>query len=168
MIQRITVQTCAYCGKPKRYPDSFRRPLASGQIIDRKSCNDCIERIRVNKSIIDGDEFYKEYAEMARRVLQGVKTRTKSKELPPVEIDIFWILDKYKAGVCEMTGIELDLNGAQYQPNGPAIDKIIPDKGYTLANSRMVCNWYNLAKWSWSDDIVLEYASRLIVNIGVR
>lgn len=75
-----------------------------------------------------------------------------------------WIADRLQAGVCEVTGIPLELGkppGSRFHPWAPSVDRIDSKLGYTQGNCRVVCWIYNMAKSEWSDEVVMTFAKAL-------
>lgn len=61
--------------------------------------------------------------------------------------------------VCSVTGISLSWtwDGQDKNPWGPSLDRIDNAKGYTVDNVRVVCWIFNLAKSTWTDDVVERF-----------
>ena len=78
----------------------------------------------------------------------------------PFEITYDWYVEQLKNG-CVMTGITF-AEGGYNKPFSPHIDRKIPELGYTVENSRLVCASYNLAKKNWREEDVLKMAKNLI------
>ena len=78
----------------------------------------------------------------------------------PFELSIEWYEEKLAEG-CAVTGLPLEPPGTK-TPWTAHIDKIVPELGYTIDNSRLVCAIYNMAKWKWGDEDVLKMASNLL------
>jgi len=55
------------------------------------------------------------------------------------------------AGVCELSGVKLDLNGSRAF-NSPSIDRIDPKRGYTYDNIRILCFAMNSALGDWGEE----------------
>lgn len=75
-----------------------------------------------------------------------------------------WIGERLQSGVCEVTGIALELSkppGSRFHPWAPSVDRIDCKKGYTQDNCRVVCWIYNMAKSEWTDDVVVTFAKAL-------
>lgn len=75
-----------------------------------------------------------------------------------------WIAERLARGVCEVTGIPLELSkppGSRFHPWAPSVDRIDCKKGYTQDNCRVVCWIYNMAKSEWCDDVVVTFALAL-------
>lgn len=81
------------------------------------------------------------------------------------ELDRDWYAERLREGVCEASGVELNL-AEKRGPWSPETDRIDPTKGYTKDNCRVVCRMYNMAKLCWSDDDVLVMARSLLSKQG--
>ena len=82
----------------------------------------------------------------------------------PFDLSQEWIAARIRDGVCEVSGIKLELskpNGARFHPWAPSVDRINSRDGYVQSNCRVVCWIYNMAKSEWTDDIVLTFARAL-------
>lgn len=81
-----------------------------------------------------------------------------------VTISRSWIEERIRRGVCEVTGLPLDLSPepGPRRPLTPSIDQIRPGMGYTEENSRLVCWIYNSAKSTWTHETLVFMASALI------
>ena len=92
------------------------------------------------------------------RLLEGCKKRSKN-----VTIDEEWIMDRLEKGVCEVTGLPLNLSnkGKRRGPFTPSIDQKIPGVGYTKENCQLVCWIYNISKCDWSHDDVMAFVTAL-------
>lgn len=71
-------------------------------------------------------------------------------------------------GRCEATGIEFQLNpwpDGGPNPFAPSLDQIIPGRGYTPENTRVVCWFFNRAAGLWDDSVwhvvAMSYARRV-------
>ncbi len=58
---------------------------------------------------------------------------------------------RFAAGVCEMSGIPLDVNPTGLTFDALSIDRIDPEKGYVYSNIRIVCFAMNAALGSWGE-----------------
>lgn len=84
-----------------------------------------------------------------------------------IEFDLTreWLEHKLANGVCEASGLPLDLAAAgesRIHPWGPSIDRIDCRQGYTQANCQVVVWIYNLAKSDFRHEDVMRLASALI------
>ena len=64
-----------------------------------------------------------------------------------------WIYDEIIKG-CPVTGKSFDLVTGKRRAFGPSLDRIDSSKGYTKKNTRVICLWYNLAKWNWDNKFI--------------
>lgn len=99
----------------------------------------------------------------ATQMLANVKSRAKQKRLK-FDLDFEWILERLRAGRCEVTGISWNANGSKRKNNrswGATIDRIDSDRGYTKGNCQMVCWLYNRSKGAGTHRDVLKMAFAL-------
>lgn len=92
-------------------------------------------------------------------VLNARKSKAKRDGLP-FNLTKKWYAKQYEKG-CAVTGIPFDPPGSR-SPWTAHIDRIIPTRGYTRRNSRLVCACFNLAKKNWTDADVLQMAVALV------
>ena len=64
-------------------------------------------------------------------------------------------------GICPMTGIKMLKTAKKWEPLSMSVDRIIPDKGYTKGNVRLVSLWYNVVRNKWGDKFTLEMCKRV-------
>jgi len=101
------------------------------------------------------------------RILKVSKKRAAKLQVP-FDLDREWLWEHMASGECEATGISLVLDhrwgdhGYNRSPWGPSIDRIEPSAGYTKANSRIVCNLFNLMKGEGTDEDVLIVCRALL------
>ena len=122
------------------------------------------------KAVFADDEERKKYCEKWRlytrnnyeaRLLASVKSKCKSKNIPFDLIKEDIVIPEF----CPKTGIKLVVHeerGKYYDT--PSIDRIVPELGYVRGNIQIVSLWYNVAKFSWSEDVMLDMCRR-VVNI---
>lgn len=112
---------------------------------------------------------YKE-SKPATRLYNGAKSRAKRNNLE-FNLTVEWIKTRMDNGYCEVTGIKFspfsygDLSNSGWSSRDKhlaTIDKIDPNKGYTVDNCRLVVWIYNLSKGTYSDSDVLDMAYRLV------
>lgn len=92
----------------------------------------------------------------ASKMLSSAKSRAKKKGLE-FDLDVEWIRERLRPLICEATGFTLHVGSSKdfrTEPLQPTLDKRDPKLGYTKANTRIVCWWYNAMKQDWTDEIV--------------
>lgn len=104
----------------------------------------------------------------ANSLVKSCKSRAKIKNVP-FSLDPNTIVSAVESGACQVTGIEFVLedtgnSGLGYSPWAPSIDRIVPSKGYTPENTRVVVLAFNIAKQSLSDKELLALANAIIDN----
>jgi len=75
-----------------------------------------------------------------------------------------WFEERLERNKCEITGIPFQFtnDGMRLNPFSPHVDRIDSSKGYTEANSQMVCAIYNMAKLDWQHDDVVKLAEAVL------
>lgn len=108
-------------------------------------------------------EIYRQKASSkAVQLFHAAKTRATKANIN-FELSPEWVQNKLEIGVCEVTGLPFSWkSGNKVNPWGPSIDKIDPNKGYTLNNSRLVVWIYNTAKNCFTDSDVSLLANALV------
>lgn len=99
----------------------------------------------------------------ASRLLTWIRARA-AKMGHEFDLTREWVGQRIEAGVCEVTGIPLELGkppGSRFHPWAPSVDRIDSKLGYTQSNCRVVCWIYNMAKSEWSDEVVMTFAKAL-------
>lgn len=74
-----------------------------------------------------------------------------------------WIDERFKAGVCEMSGIPFDMEGSR-TPHSPSIDRRNPGGPYTAANCRMIVWALNHALSDRGEDYMVDLFQRVIAR----
>lgn len=84
-----------------------------------------------------------------RQILRGAATRAKKRGIP-FDLTVADIMARVEKGVCEATGVSLDLGeGEAYDPRNPftpSLDQKVPGAGYTKDNVQVVALCWNLMK----------------------
>ena len=161
-------KTCTKCWESKVAADSFyvtrRYPHLGVRYLDK--CKACAARYgRENAGMKRAARRRREASmrveaergavERLARYLHGnKKSQAKGKNLP-YTLSPEWYAEKLRAGVCEATGLPLDVasvTGARI----PSVDQIVPGAGYTPDNARLTCFAWNLGRRTWSDEELLE------------
>lgn len=81
-------------------------------------------------------------------------------------LTVDWIFDKLKRP-CPKTGVPFVVSGlgtnyADRNPYSASIDKIDPDRGYTIDNCQVVSWLYNCAKQRFSEEEVYDFCLRVV------
>ena len=108
-----------------------------------------------------------EFGTRANQLIANIKSRAKKKGWD-FDLDYHWYMDKYKKGVCEVSGIpfeEPEYNGQKGNTNPwvPSVDRIDNDKGYTRDNCRLVCFIFNIVKNRFTDDDFEKFARGYLI-----
>lgn len=99
----------------------------------------------------------------AGKLLTWIRVRA-AKSQREFDLTREWIAERLQSGMCEVTGIPLELSkppGSRFHPWAPSVDRIDSKLGYTQDNCRVVCWIYNMAKSEWSDEVVMTFAKAL-------
>ena len=96
----------------------------------------------------------------AKNLLRGAKQRAKKKTIP-FDLTLSWIREKLSSKKCEVTSLPFCFDGGKH-PFGPTIERVIPEKGYTRENCKLVIWAYNAAKGCGTHDHVLTMARALV------
>lgn len=105
----------------------------------------------------------------ARSLWASARKRSEDKSLA-FDLTPEWIQPKLEAGVCEVTGLPLELSGEEFKGYGhfrpwtPSLDRIDPTKGYTTDNVQVVCWIYNQAKGVGTHADVIRLAQAIAAN----
>lgn len=82
------------------------------------------------------------------------------------ELSVEWILNKLQDGKCEVTGLPFTYSLNARNPWSPSLDRMDPNIGYTLDNTRVVLWIYNASKNVFTDADVLLMAQALVNSDG--
>ena len=73
------------------------------------------------------------------------------------------------AGLCELTGIVLNMNPVKGRPfNAPSIDRINPKKGCVYSNVRVICFAANAMLGDWGEEAALKMAKSWVAKTEKR
>lgn len=93
-------------------------------------------------------------------LFRAAKWRAKRDKIP-FTITLEWVREKLNALRCEVTGVHLRLS--MHHGRGPAgayspsLDQILPGKGYTPGNTRLVAWGYNALKGRSQDAEAIQF-----------
>lgn len=86
-----------------------------------------------------------------------LKNRAKQKGVP-FDLTKSWLRDKFERGCCELTGLPTSQGIKSFDPYSPSIDRIIPERGYTQDNCRLILWCLNAGFNSWGEDAFRDIA----------
>lgn len=92
----------------------------------------------------------------AGMLVASARNRARMRHIP-CDISSDWVLEKLELGVCEATGVALDLGPQIRSKYAPSLDQIEPGRGYTLANTRVVALIFNNLKNNYPDSDVWAF-----------
>ncbi len=144
------VRTCGDCETEKPFAE-FERADGSTRAI----CNSChAKRQRAQRKVNRADDI--EYFSI-RESLNGARKRAKNGGYDfDITIEDLMPFPTH----CEISGVQLTYGQGDKQ-NGASLDKIVPSKGYTKGNVRIISSKVNLAK----SDLTLAQLKKLIKYI---
>jgi len=153
-------RVCVKCNTEKKL-NSFHKVTSSktGKVYNSHTCKVC--------SRLEQNARYETIDSRASRLVCGMRSRCLKKGL---EYDLTneWVAGKLKEGVCEVTGITLELKGGGLnngnRPFTPSLDRTDPTKGYTMDNTKVVVWIYNGAKGVGTHEDVMKLA-RAMTNV---
>ena len=108
----------------------------------------------------------------ARKLIEGAQWRSKKHGLPFTLSggDIVAVIHR-AGGRCEITGIPFSKyskynvrRSSRRRPFAPSLDRIVPERGYTRDNCRLVLLAVNIAMSDWGLPVLMEIASALVRN----
>ena len=104
----------------------------------------------------------------AQQLLNGAKGRVK-KSTGIVSIDRDWVQQKLDKGICELTGLEFNLERSdktRMNPYSPSLDRIdSKDPNYTKDNTRLVLTAVNLALSNFGEQDLLPILEAMVKSI---
>lgn len=159
---QIECTTCHELKHSKHF--SYGKNKSNGLCYIGFECNQCGYKRKIEKhghkcGSYNATQLHKQRHTIDGRaayLLYGVKRRCVSSGMQ-CEISKKFIVDKLSNGVCEATGIKLDLDGILYKPYAPSLDRINSDLGYTEDNVQMVCMIYNFCKNKFTSEQVEKF-----------
>ena len=141
---------CRWCDKETRLEDFCR-------IKDRRGRN----RNQVCRKCWN-NRYRSNVARHASIQISNSRRRSKAKGLP-YDLTKDWLIEKLEAGKCELTGLPFVFDYKQRAgPQSPTLDRIIPSRGYTKANIRVICFSVNCLLSEYGDAEALRMALYLV------
>jgi hypothetical protein len=92
-------------------------------------------------------------ANRAGNMIADAKKRARLKGLP-FDLEDFreQLTTRINSGVCELTGLPLNLSGGARDWDTPSLDRIVPALGYTVSNVRVIAFGLNVMMLTWGLD----------------
>ena len=108
----------------------------------------------------------------ARELIRNAQFRA-NRDGGEVTITTDWVVDRIKAGRCELSGLPFDLNTNltrfNNNPQAPSLDKIdSANKNYTPENTRVVLYMVNVCIGEYGLDSLLALADNIRANMGAH
>lgn len=177
------MKTCISCKNCKPITEYYKY-IKNGKERIRGKCKTCmLERIKLTYS--GSKEYRKKQRQKHKKQRQQyvannrLKNRAKcliwrcktkcNKEKIPFDLDqhIEKIQRRIDNGICELTGVNLELNVVNNRSAlTPSIDRICPSKGYVYSNIRIVCWCVNSAMNIWGEDVTFEIMKNWVEKDG--
>jgi hypothetical protein len=138
------MRTCSACNIEKG-PDEFSKDSRVSDGLGSR-CYECKARIKA--------AYYRENPEKV--LLSGCKQRAKKKGLP-FNLDLEDVIIPEK---CPVLGIKMAHNRGRSGPSwsSPTVDRIVPEKGYTKGNVKVISNRANFVKSNATADELMAIA----------
>ncbi len=164
---------CSLCRRRKPLDEFYR---AKGGIGGRTGqCKSCAnERMRAGGHFdYDKKKRDERTGTIPGRVndlLKSIKYRAKKRGVE-CTLTRQWLIERFEAGACEVTGVPFQLSGGKIKgrfihPFSPSVDRILPGRGYTAENCRLVIRSFNVARADFDDADVLVLARALVARFG--
>lgn len=166
---------CLRCGlvKPRsefypireKYVSSYCRPCVALNAIEWGKLNYTrLNEIRRTAREKERDTAWGRAGSISEGMVQRSKNRWEKPEFTRQEV-----FEVIKEGRCAKTGIPFTFGAITglRNPWTPVPDRIDSAKGYSKDNVQWVCNIYNAAKQSWTDEEVEMMATALVVKGGI-
>ena len=107
-----------------------------------------------------------------RELATGARNRAKAKSIP-YNIDGEYILSLWEEqnGCCAVLGLPFNLSYSEELQKGwskkdaPSLDRIVPEKGYTKGNIRLVWYQVNIAKGVYTDKEFYDMCYKALENL---
>jgi len=163
LLKREEETNTKYCNKCEQFKSRDRFYVSKDTKGYRyglaTTCTDCVreycKKTRDRARLTRKDRILKDpLHHVATYLFASARCRARDKKIP-FTITHEWVLERIRKGICEVTNkpfsYDKDTNHFR-RPLGPSIDQILPSKGYTPSNARVVCNWFNIAKSDLTDE----------------
>lgn len=166
MITEAT-HTCSKCRVSQPHGEFHRNASKpSGLSAWCKSCRKIADGSHTRRAMQHRHSKSWRRKHRASRLVHNIRARAKKMGIAfDLDSHMTDIQRRIDAGVCELTGIPLDLDGC-LSFNSPSIDRIAPSAGYVYSNIRVVCFAMNCALNAWGEDVLLGVVTAWIEHRG--
>ena len=161
-------KVCTVCGQFKAL-DEYRPYKGEGRFGKRPLCKVCqreyesrwrsktkeYRQAQRQKRAVENKIYHQEYytKHRAESLVSEARRRSAKKGIPfDLDEHLEEIRQRFEAGVCEMTGLQLDFHCRRISWNSPSMDRIEPALGYVYSNLRIVCYAMNAAMQNWGEE----------------
>ena len=163
---RVRTKICKGCGTAKPFLEFYLKK-DGGRRATCKTCMTEHERLRRMKKHGDRTQ-QRENERLWRRRRRGhalcVGARQRAKNKGWVfSLDSDDIQRRVDRGVCELTGIPFSLDDSRSW-DAPSLDRIVPSKGYTNANVRVVLHCINVMANMWGAQKIVEMGKAIMTR----
>ena len=167
---RVRTKICKGCGTAKPFLEFYLKKDGCR----RATCKTCMtEHERLRRMKKHGDRTQqRENERLWRRRRRGhalcVGARQRAKNKGWVfSLDSDDIQRRVDRGVCELTGISFSLDDSRSW-DAPSLDRIVPSKGYTNANVRVVLHCINVMANVWGAQKIVEMGKAIMTRRSHR
>jgi hypothetical protein len=163
------LKMCSTCKEVKEKSINFD---IKSSVLDGycSQCKKCVSKMSVKvrakrkQRVLSKEQIIKE---KLNRLFFSVRSRAVKRKLL-FTIDFVWLVEQFikQNGCCRLTNIKLEFPeiGSPKNPYSPSIDQIIPGKGYSKENSRLVCTAINLGMNEFGTETFKLVAEAFIRN----
>lgn len=154
------IRTCISCNTAKDISDFFNHHKTRGKHSYRRQCKACQAKVACSNRL--SNKFNNAEHHSIREKLNGARKRAKEQGLEfNITIEDLMPFPSH----CEILGLELTYKvfGNDRPDNGVSLDKIVPSRGYTKENVRIISMRANRLKSDLDLDTILkikEYIER--------
>lgn len=135
----LAKRDCRQCGN--YLPLSGYYAHAKGRDGHGAACRECVCRGMTDRHRLSA-------------MLSRTKARAKKQQFA-YDLDRTWLRRKLQAGRCEFSGVQF-VNGQQYHPFSPSLDRVDPGRGYTKDNCKVILLCLNGFKGTASMELFTE------------
>ncbi len=82
-----------------------------------------------------------------------------------IRLDELFALWEKQNGLCAITGIRMTWGRGRIESTSLSLDRLDPDKGYSLDNVRLVCHAVNCFRGRMSDDEMFAMALAIVTSM---